>query len=92
MHFHSNRQGEVVLETSVFLVPLPELLRSSSLLQGAELFLGQNRNAGKRLATRGIYAVGIATHDEGRLQFDRFGELCYHMMICCRGSAATTIA
>jgi hypothetical protein len=36
VHFHSNRQGEVVLETSVFLVPLPELLRSSSPLQSVE--------------------------------------------------------
>lgn len=44
------------------------------------LFLGQNKNAGKELATRGIYAVGIAPHDEGKLQFDRFGELSYDML------------
>jgi hypothetical protein len=35
-------------------------------------FLGQNRNAGKDPATRSIYAVEIATHDEGKPQFDRF--------------------
>jgi hypothetical protein len=36
VHFHSNRQGEVVLETSVFLAPLPELFRSLSPLQSVE--------------------------------------------------------
>lgn len=77
---HSNRQGEVVLETSAFLAPLPELFRSLSPLQSVEAIPRQNRNAGKELATRGIYAVGIAMHDEGILQFDRFVGLSYDDM------------
>jgi hypothetical protein len=77
VHFHSNPQGEVVLETSNFLVPLPEPFRFLSPFQSFEPFLRQNRNASKELATRGIYAVGIVTHDERTLQFDCF--LGYHM-------------
>jgi len=80
-----------VLETSVFLVPLLELLRSSSPLQGVEPFRGQDSNAGKELDTRGIYAVGIATHDEGKFQFDRSEGLSYDDMICrCEFAAMTT--
>lgn len=39
--------------------------------------IGQNRNAGNEPTTRGIYAVGMAMHDDGKPQFDRFVKLSF---------------